>query len=49
MRNLSGAFLVNRLKLSLAERGGVRTAGLDGADKMESVWFSHTDDKMPPH
>lgn len=49
MRNLPGAFLVNRLKLNLAEKDGVRTSGLHGADKMELVWFSHTDNRILPH
>ena len=42
------AFLVSRLKFNHAEKDGVRTSGLDGADKMELVWFSHADDRILP-
>ena len=49
MRNLFGAVLVSRLKFNHAEKDGVRTSGLDGADKMELAWFSHTDDRILPH
>ena len=41
MRNLFGAVLVSRLKFNHAEKDRVKTSGLDGTDKMESVWFSH--------
>ena len=53
MRNLFGAVLVSRLKFNHAEKDGVRTSGLDGADKWswrgsatEMTGYSLTDSIM---
>lgn len=41
--NLSGlgAFLVSQVKAQSHRKGRGKTAGLDGADKIEPLWFSH--------